>query len=202
MRRLAVFSAALVMLLSLTACSFSLPLGGGKTQEDESSSSAEPSYVITTFAHMGLEKMMDGVNWYDNTVCAVQYLGPRDNYAKRLETLRQKYFSQIDAAAFQDIRVLDATGSDAFLLIPRFDLVNFSVFSIVRDDEENVHVLRQVGESAQAFVLLCDAGDNPNAQVNAVLTVDKTNQTFKTVIQRDTAGAVQISNGFQPLETK
>ena len=197
MRRILALLTGAALLLSLASCS--LPF---RDEPEQESSSAEHTFVITTYAHLGLEKMMDGVNWYDNTICAVQYLGTRAEYTKKIETLRQRYFPQIDAESMQDISVLDASGNDAFLLVPRFDLTRFSVFSVAVDAEEKVHVLRQVGETDRAFVLLCDAGSNPNAQINAILKTRDTSQTFKMLVQRSEAGSVQNSNGFQPLEPK
>ena len=197
MRRIIALLTAVVLLLSLASCA--LPF---RDEPESEPSSIEHTFVITTYAHLGLEKMMDGVNWYDNTVCAVQYLGSRADYAKNLEKLRQKYFSQIDASTMQDIRVLDSSGDDAFLLIPRFDLTAFSVFTIAIDSEEKVHVLRQVGESDRAFVLLCDAGSAPNTQLNAILTMNGKNQTFKTVMRKTASGGIQDSAGFQLMEPK
>lgn len=195
MRRIVALLTAAV-LLSLTACA------GPFQDEPESPSSAEPSFVITTQGHLGVEMMMDKVNWYDNTVCAVESIGTRANYSQKLESLRQKRFEQIDADMVREMQVIDASGNDAFLFVPRFDLVNFQVFSVALDSEGEAHILRQTGESARAFVLLCDAGSAPNVQVNAILKLETSGkeQTFKSVIRRASSGEVQYEAGFQPME--
>ena len=174
MRRwLALVTVAAVL---LTTASCSLPFKREPLPEEPST--AENTFVITTFAHLGLEKMIDCVSWYDNTLCAMQYVGTRGNYKQNLESIRQKQFPQIDKDTFMSMKAIDTTGDDVFLIVPRFDLETFSVFEIALDTEGQAHVLRLSGESKNAFLLLCDAGSKPNAQINASLS--SLNQNFQT----------------------
>ena len=198
MRRWIALALAAVMILCLAACTS--PFRQEIPSQEESSSAAEPSFVITTFSHSGLEKMLDAVKWYDNAVCAIEYLGTRADYTKQLRDLCGRVFSQIDAETLQKIKILDGGGNDVFLLVPRFDLEEFSVFSIVLDERGHARVLRQVGETNHAFILICDAGSAPNAQVNVTLSSLK--QTFKAVVQKKEDGELSLGNGFQPIEVR
>lgn len=195
MRRwLALVTVAAVL---LTTASCSLPFKREPLPEEPSS--AENTFVITTFAHLGLEKMIDCVSWYDNTLCAMQYVGTRENYKQNLEALREKQFSQIDKETFMSMKTIDTTGDDVFLIVPRFDLETFSVFEIALDTEGQAHVLRLSGESKNAFLLLCEAGSKPNAQINASLS--SLNQNFQMIVLRDeTSGNLQYGVGFQPIK--
>lgn len=191
------FALLTVAAVLLTTASCALPLK--RTPLPEDSSTAENSFVITTYGHLGLEKMIDSVSWYDNTLCAMQYIGARDNYTKELEALREKQFSQIDRDTFMSMKTIDTTGNDVFLIVPRFDLETFSVFEIALDSEKHAHVLRLAGESKNAFLLICDASEKPNAQLNASLS--SLNQNFQTIILRDeTSGRLQYGKGFQPIK--
>jgi hypothetical protein len=191
---LALLMAAAVL---LTTASCSLPFKREPLPEEPSS--VGNTFVITTCAHLVLEKMMECVSWYDKTLCAMQYVGTRANYKQNLESLRQKQFSQIDKDTFMDMKTIDTTGDDVFLMVPRFDLETFSVFEIAVDTENKTHVLRLAGESKNAFLLICDAGDKPNAQVNASLS--SLNQNFQMIILRDeTSGDLKYGKGFQPIK--
>lgn len=195
MRRwLALVTVAAVL---LTTASCSLPFKREPLPEEPST--AENTFVITTFAHLGLEKMIDCVSWYDNTLCAMQYVGTRGNYKQNLESIREKQFPQIDKDTFMSMKAIDTTGDDVFLIVPRFDLETFSVFEIALDTEGQAHVLRLSGESKNAFLLLCDAGSKPNAQINASLS--SLNQNFQMIVLRDeTSGSLQYGVGFQPIK--
>lgn len=181
----------------LTTASCSLPFKREPLPEE--TSAAENTFVITTYAHLGLEKMIDCVSWYDNTLCAVQYVGTRGNYKTNLESLREKQFSAIDKNTFMSMKTIDTTGDDVFLIVPRFDLETFSVFEIALDTENKAHVLRLAGETKNAFLLICEAGSKPNAQVNASLS--SLNQNFQMIILRDEAsGNLRYGEGFQPIK--
>ena len=195
MRRwFALLTAAAVL---LTTASCSLPFQQEPLPDE--TSAAENTFVITTAGHLGLEKMIDCVSWYDNTLCAMQYVGTRANFTQNLESLRQKQFSQIDKETFTGMKTIDATGDDVFLIVPRFDLETFSVFEIALDTENHAHVLRLAGEAKNAFLLICDAGSKPNAQLNASLS--SLNQNFQLIIRRDeTSGSLQYGKGFQPIK--
>ena len=191
------FALLTVVAVLLTTASCALPFKREPLPED--SSTVENSFVITTFGHLGLEKMIDCVSWYDNTLCAMQYVGTRANYKQNLETLRQKQFSQIDKDTFSSMKTIDTTGDDVFLIVPRFDLETFSVFEIAVDTENHAHVLRLAGESKNAFLLICSALGKPNAQLNAALS--SLNQNFQTIILRDeSSGNLQYGKGFQPIK--
>lgn len=190
------FALLIVAAVLLTTASCSLPFNREPLPEE--TSVAGNTFVITTYAHLGLDKMIDCVSWYDNTLCAIQYIGTRDNYAKNLEALRQKQFSQIDKDTFMGMKTIDTSGNDVFLIVPRFDLESFSVFEIAVDTENHAHVLRLAGENKSAFLLFCNASDKPNAQLNASLS--SLNQNFQTIILRDSAsGDLQYGKGFQPI---
>ncbi len=181
----------------LTTASCALPFK--KAPLPEEPSAPENTFVITTAGHLGLEKMIDCVSWYDNTLCAMQYVGSRANYTENLETLRQKQFSQIDKDTFLSMKTIDATGDDVFLIVPRFDLETFSVLEIALDTEGRAHVLRLAGESKNAFLLICDATGKPNTQLNASLT--SLNQNFQTIVLLDeNNGNLQFGKGFQPIK--
>ncbi len=191
---IALFAAAAIL---LTTASCSLPFNREPLPEE--TSAVENTFVITTYAHLGLEKMIDCVNWYDNTLCAMQYVGTRANYTQNLEALRQKQFSMIDKNTFLGMKTIDATGNDVFLIVPRFDLETFSVFEIALDTESHAHVLRLAGESKSAFLLICNAGEKPNAQLNASLS--SLNQNFQMIVLRDeSSGDLQYGKGFQPIK--
>lgn len=195
MRRWIALVTVAAVLLTTASCSFPFK----REPLPEEPTSAENTFVITTFAHLGLEKMIDCVSWYDNTLCAMQYVGTRDTYKQNLEALRQKQFSQIDKDTFLSMKTIDTTGDDVFLIVPRFDLETFSVFEIALDTEGKAHVLRLSGESKNAFLLLCDAGSKPNAQVNASLS--SLNQNFQMIVLRDEeSGNLQYGVGFQPIK--
>ncbi len=190
------FALLTVAAVLLTTASCALPFKREPLPEDPSA--AENTFVITTFAHLGLEKMIDCVGWYDNTLCAVQYVGTRANYQQSLESIRQSQFPQIDKDVFMGMKTIDATGDDVFLIVPRFDLETFSVFEIALDTENHAHVLRLAGEANNAFLLICDAGSKPNAQLNASLS--SLNQNFQMIVLRDEAsGNLQYGKGFQPV---
>ena len=191
------FALITVAAVLLTTASCALPFKREPLPEEPSG--VDNTFVITTYAHLGLEKMLDCVSWYDNTLCAVQYVGTRANYTQNLESLRQKQFSQIDKNTFMSMKTIDTTGDDVFLIVPRFDLEAFSVFEIALDTENKAHVLRLAGETKNAFLLICDAGSKPNAQLNASLS--SLNQNFQMIILRDDAsGDIQYSTGFQPMK--
>ena len=191
------FALLIVAAVLLTTASCSLPFKREPLPEEPSS--AENTFVITTFAHLGLEKMIDCVSWYDNTLCAMQYVGTRGNYTQNLESLRQKQFSQIDKDTFMSMKTIDTTGDDVFLIVPRFDLETFSVFEIAVDTENKTHVLRVAGEANNAFLLICDAGSKPNAQINASLS--SLNQNFQMIVLRDeNSGSMRYGKGFQPIK--
>ena len=191
------FALLTVAAVLLTTASCSLPFN--RAPLPETPSTPENTFVITTAGHLGLEKMIDCVSWYDNTLCAMQYVGTRGNYTQNLESLRQKQFSQIDKDTFMSMKTIDTTGDDVFLIVPRFDLETFSVFEIALDTENRAHVLRLAGESKNAFLLICDAGAKPNAQVNAALS--SLNQNFQMIVLRDeSSGSMKYGKGFQPIK--
>ncbi len=191
------FALLTVAAVLLTTASCALPFKREPLPEE--TSTAGNTFVITTFSHLGLEKMIDCVSWYDNTLCAMQYVGSRADYAQNLESLRQKQFSQIDKDTFLSMKTIDTTGNDVFLIVPRFDLETFSVFEIALDTENKAHVLRLAGETKNAFLLICDASSKPNAQLNVSLS--SLNQNFQTILLRDeTSGDLQYGKGFQPIK--
>ena len=195
MRKWFALLAAAAILLTTASCA--LPFKRSPLPED--SSTEENSFVITTAGHLGIEKMIDCVSWYDNTLCAMQYVGTRANYTQNLESLRQKQFPIIDKDTFMSMKLIDTTGDDIFLIVPRFDLETFSVFEIALDTEGRAHVLRLAGESKNAFLLACTATEKPNAQLNASLT--SLNQNFQMIVRRDeTSGNLQYGKGFQPIK--
>lgn len=192
---LALLTVAAVLLMT---ASCSLPFSQEPLPET-SSVPAENTFVITTFSHLGIEKMIDCVSWYDNTLCAMQYVGTRADYQQKLEAVRQEQFPQIDKETFMSMKTIDASGDDVFLIVPRFDLETFSVFEIALDTENHAHVLRLAGETKNAFLLICDSGSKPNAQLNASLS--SLNQKFQMIVLRDeTTGNIQYGNGFQPIK--
>ena len=192
------FALLTVAAVLLTTASCALPFKRTPPPEDPSAAPSS-TFVITTYGHLGLEKMIDCVSWYDNTLCAMQYVGTRENYKQNLETLREKQFSQIDKETFMSMKTIDTTGDDVFLIVPRFDLETFSVLEIALDAENHAHVLRLAGESKNAFLLFCNAAGKPNAQLNASLS--SLNQNFQTIILRDeTSGNLQYGKGFQPIK--
>ena len=191
------FALLTVAAVLLTTASCALPFKRSPLPEETSVTGS--TFVITTDGHLGLERMIDCVSWFDNTLCAMQYVGTRDNYKQNLETLRQKQFSQIEKDTFMSMKTIDATGNDVFLIVPRFDLETFSVFEIAVDTENKAHVLRLAGESRNAFLLICNASEKPNAQLNVALS--SLNQNFQTILLRDeNSGDLQYGKGFQPIK--
>ena len=195
MRRAALFCVFLSILFLLSACT--LPFGLKMTQDDEPSAE-EHTFVITTEHHEGSQKLTDKVEWYANTIAALHYLGSRSGLDQSLKTLRKKSFDDMKDSDLLDLKRVDLGGSDAFLVIPRFDQETLSVFTIAIDSQGEAHILNQAADNTTPFILLCNATDSPNAQLGVTL-VDVPGR-FRTIVRRDPdSGDLQCDAAFQPM---
>ena len=186
------------VLLSAAACTSPFA-----PEPETEPASAERTFVITEQAHVGLEKMADGVAWQNNALCAVEYIGERTDYADRLKSVYRKYFSDVDAASFDGMQRIDVGGSEVYLVVPRFDLEKFSVFSIAIDSEGKTHILKQAAETAAAFLLFCNTKTDTNAAIALTLNGGDKEQKMRIVMQRDPAtGALSMPAGVQGLDIK
>ena len=195
-RKWSVACMALVLMLLASACTspFAQP-------EQTEPASAERTYVITEQTHEGLDKMADGVDWQDNALCAMQYIGSRSGYAKNLRSTYRTFFSDVDQASFDTLQQIDVGGDEVYLVVPRFDLETFSVFSIAIDSNEKVHILKQAAETPMAFLLFCNTTTDPNAAVSITLKGGDREQKMRIVMKRDPqTGALNLPAGVQSLE--
>ena len=198
MRRWLFAAAAVLLVFSVTACSlpFSLDDLSGETEP----SSEERTYVITTENHSGLQLMADCIHWSDNSLCAIAYLGSAGTYQKKLASLHSSRFSDVDQESFDSMRQVKVGGNEVYLVVPRFDLEDLSVFEVGFDSEGESHVLRQVADMDEPFLLFCTAEGTPNAQLSASLK--SLNKHFKYIpLRRSGSEALaDFAVGFQPVE--
>ena len=186
------------VLLSAAACTSPF-----EPETETEPPSAERTFVITEQTHEGLAKMADSVTWQNNALCVVQYIGERSNYADALKSVYKTYFSDVDAASFDAMQRIDVGGSEVYLVVPRFDLEKFSIFSIAIDSEGKTHILKQAGETSTAFLLLCNTKTDPDAAIALTLTGDDKEQKMRIVMRRDDeTGALSLPAGIQGLENK
>ncbi len=196
MRRAAAFCVFLSILCLFTACS--LPFGL-KMQPEEDSSALEHTFVITTDQHVGSARLTDKVQWYANTLAALEYVGKRGSLESSLKSLYQAHFSDLEQSDLLDLKQIDLGGDDVFLVVPRFDQETMSVFTISVDSEGNAHILSQAADLQTPFLLLCNATDKPNAQLGVTL-VDVPGR-FRTVVRRDPGtGDLLCTDSFQPMK--
>ena len=191
-------AAAFVLAVLLAASACTSPFA---PEPETEPMSAERTFVITEQMHEGLEKMPDDVSWQDNALCAVQYIGERSTYTKNLQTAYRTYFSDVDASLFDNMQRIDVGGSEVYLVVPRFDLENISVFSIAIDSEGKTHILKQAGETASSFLLICNTKTDPNAAMSITLTGEDREQKMRVIMRRDAeSGKLSLPAGVQSLE--
>ena len=195
MRKTAVLCVLFSVLFVLSSCS--LPFGL-KMQPEEDPSAEARTFVITTDHHSGSNKMIDSVDWYANTVAAVEYIGSRKNIDTALEKIAKEDFPTFDLEMILDLKRVDLGGNDVYLVIPRFDQETMSVFTVAIDSEGSAHILSQAADLQAPFVLLCNSTNQPNAQLS--VTLSKVKGKFRTVVRRDPAsGDLLCTSSFQPL---
>ena len=145
--------------------------------------------------------MTDGVSWQNNALCVVQYMGEKNTYANNLKAAYRTYFSDVDAATFDEMQRIDVGGSEVYLIVPRFDLEKFSVFSIAIDSTGKTHILKQAGETSTAFLLICNTKTDVNAAMTITLTGGDREQKMRVIMCRDEeTGALSLPAGIQGLE--
>ncbi len=195
MRKTAVLCVVFCVLFLLSSCT--LPFGLQMQPEEDPSAEAH-TFVITTERHTGSDQLIDCVNWYANTLAALEYVGSRDTIEKSLKALHEKEFSSLDAADILELKRVDLGGDDVFLVIPRFDQETMSVFTVKIDSEGSAHILNQAADLKTPFLLLCNSTDQPNAQLSILLT--DVNGKFRTVVRRNpVTGDLLCDNSFQPI---
>ena len=195
MRKIAILCALFSILFLLSSCS--LPFGL-KMQPQEDPSAEAHTFVITTANHSGSDRLIDCVNWYANTLAALEYVGSRDNIDNALTQLHKNEFPSFDATDILDLKRIDLGGDDVFLVVPRFDQETMSVFTVAIDSEGSAHILSQAADLRTPFLLLCNSTDQPNAQLSIMLTNVK--GKFRTVVRRNpTTGDLLCEDNFQPI---
>lgn len=184
-----------VLLLTVAACTSPFSL-----EPETETETSGPTFVITSKVHQGLDSMPDGINWQNNAFCAMEYLGTRNAYSERLQSLHKTYFSDVESSVFDAMPKADVGGDDVYLVVPRFDLEQVAVYSVVVDSEGKTHILRQVTETTDAFLLFCDSSDSPNAQLGVTLAAGEKVQRMRVLPQRDAqTGALSLPSGVQRL---
>ena len=186
------------ILLSAAACTSPF-----EPEPETEAPSAERTFVITEQAHVGLEKMADGIKWQNNSLCAVEYIGERGDYADKLKAVYSQYFTGVDKSSFDGMQHIDVGGSEVYLIAPRFDLEKFAVFSIAIDSEGKTHILKQAGETSTAFLLFCNTRSEVNAAVALTLKGSDHEQKMRIVMSRNAeTGALNLPTGVQGLNSK
>ena len=186
-----------LLVVVFAGCAVSFQSSESETTEE---SATEHTFVITTQGLTGLYRMAEGVQWRENTMCALQYIGSRSDYYNTLHTIHQNRFSMVDDESFDSMRRVDAGGNDVYLVVPRFDLENISVFGIQADAEGNIHILKQYADLEEPFLLFCDSeADNMNVQLSVSLR--NTGEYYKMIPQKAMFSAVTpFPGGYQPIE--
>ena len=163
------------------------------------SASVGRTFVITSQTRQGLEKLTEFVEWQSNALCAVQYLGTRSDYKKKMDALYEARYSQTGKDAYYAMQSVDVGGDEVYMIVPRFDLETISVFSIAVDSANKAHILRQSCETTEPFLLICDTGDNPNAEVTIALGDSKA-QKMRLIMRRNVeTGNLSLPSGIQVL---
>ena len=198
MRRGLALLVVFALLFAFVGCSVSFQPGSDAQTTEESAT--EFTFVITTQGLTGLYRMADGVHWRENTMCALQYVGSRNNFLGNLHTLYQNRFSVVDEDSFDAMRRVDAGGDDVFLVVPRFELENISVFGIQLDSEGETHILKQHADLEEPFLLFCNASaESPNVQLSTSLK--NTPGHYKMIVDKTMfSSVVSCPGGYQPIE--
>ena len=193
MRKVLCVCCTLVLLLTVAACDVPFSL-----EPETEPVSAERTFVITSKVAQGLEALPDGVDWQDNAICAVEYLGTRSTYAGKLQNLQNAFFSEADSASFASLPKVDVGGSDVYLVVPRFEMETISVFAVAVDSEGKTHILRQVTELPDSFLLFCTSSVKPNAQLSIALS--ENDKRISAVVNRDAeTGALDVPAVIQTI---
>ena len=196
MRKWISVACTVVLLLAVAACSSPFTL-----EPETEPVSAGRTYVITSQTHQGLDAMTDSISWQDNSLCVVEYLGGRSTYNNRLQSVYRSYFSAISESDFSAMQKVDLGGNDVYLVVPRFDLERISVFSIAVDSNGKSHILRQVTDSPEAFLLLCESTGKPNAQLSIALSESPEARRVRVTPKRDAqTGELKLASCAQGLE--
>lgn len=198
MRRGLALLLVFALLFTFVGCSVSFT--PGEDSETTEESATEHTFVITTQGLTGLYRMADGVKWRENTMCALQYLGSRSSYASNLRALYLNRFSVVDEESFDSMHRVDAGGDDVYLVVPRFELENISVFGIQTDSAGEVHILKQHADLEEPFLLFCDSSqESPNVQLS--VSLKNTAGYYKMIPYKNMfSTVVSFPGGYQPIE--